>query len=444
MKNSLIIYNGNITNEQKQFVGYITIKGDTITEVCPGQPSQETLDNADEKINALNALIMPGAIDDQVHFREPGLSEKATIQTESIAAIAGGVTSFMEMPNTTPATTSIEALNNKLQIAENTAYANYSFYIGAANNNADVIANIDPKTVAGVKIFMGSSTGDMLVDRTKTLERIFAEAPVLITTHCEDETIVQENLRQAYAKYGDDIPFEMHPIIRSNEACVKSTDKAIELALKYSAQLNVLHISTKEECSMFANNLPLDQKRITAEVCAHHLWFDSSAYPTLKGKMKCNPAIKTAADRDALRQALADGRLDIAATDHAPHTLEQKLAKYTSSPSGLPLVQHSLPMLMEIYNPMQVAQFMAHNPAIVYKVDKRGFLRPGYKADIAIVQKQLWTVEAQSLLYKCKWSPIEGSNLQYKVTHTILNGKIAYQNGIVNKTSFAQQLKFDR
>ena len=444
MANIKLIHNGIIVNELTKYKGYITFDGDMITAVEMGDPIQQIVDSANHVIDAKGAYIIPGAIDDQVHFREPGLTEKACIETESRAAIAGGVTSFMEMPNTTPATTTVDALNSKLEIAENTSYANYSFYMGATNANAEVIANIDPKTIPGVKIFMGSSTGNMLVDRQKALEQIFAESPVLIATHCEEESIVQENLRQAYAKYGDEIPFEMHPVIRSNEACVRSTDKAISLAIKYAARLNVLHISTKEECTMFGNTLPLDEKKITAEVCAHHLWFESSDYATMKGKVKCNPAVKTKADRDALRDALSNGKLDILATDHAPHLLAQKLEKYTTCPSGLPLVQHSLPMMMEMYEPEQVVQFMAHNPAIGYRVDKRGFLKVGYKADIVIVEDKEWAVAKENILYKCGWSPLEGHNFKYKVAYTILNGEVVYQNGIVSENRNAQQLKFDR
>ena len=442
--NTKLIHNGVIVNELTQFNGYITLDGDTITAVEKGEPSQQIIDLANTVIDAHGAFIMPGAIDDQVHFREPGLTDKASIATESKAAIAGGVTSFMEMPNTTPATTNMDALANKIEIAENTSYANYSFYLGATNNNADVVAQIDPKTIPGVKIFMGSSTGNMLVDRQKALEQIFAESPVLIATHCEEESIIQENLKQAYAKLGDEIPFEMHPVIRSNEACVRSTDKAISLAIKYSARLNVLHISTKEECTMFGNTLPLADKKITAEVCAHHLWFESADYTTMKGKVKCNPAVKTKADRDALREALACGKLDILATDHAPHLLEQKLEKYTTCPSGLPLVQHSMPMMMEMYTPEQVVQFMAHNPAIGYKVDKRGFLKVGYKADIVIVENKEWAVTKSNILYKCGWSPLEGHNFKFKVAYTILNGEVVYQNGVVSENRNAQQLRFDR
>lgn len=439
-----LIYNGVIVNELTRFNGYVTFEGDTITAVEKGVPSQQLIDSAMNSIDANGAYVMPGAIDDQVHFREPGLTEKASIETESKAAIAGGVTSFMEMPNTTPATTDLKALNNKLEIALNTSYANYSFYLGATNNNADVIAKIDPKTTPGVKIFMGSSTGNMLVDRHKALEQIFAESPVLIATHCEDEAIVQENLRLAYAKFGDEIPFEMHPVIRSREACVRSTDKAISLAIKYSARLNVLHISTKDECTMFGNTVPLIDKKITAEVCAHHLWFESSQYGKMKGKVKCNPAVKSIEDRDALREALANGKLDILATDHAPHLLVQKLEKYTTCPSGLPLVQHSLPMMMEMYTPEQVVQVMAHNPAIGYKVDKRGFLKVGYKADIVIVENKKWAVTKNNILYKCGWSPLEGHYFNFNVAYTILNGEVVFQKGVVSEQRHAQQLRFDR
>ncbi|MFI3294699.1 MAG: dihydroorotase [Rikenellaceae bacterium] len=441
----IAIYNGTLVNEGRSERGYILIEGKMIENICLGDLPQQLLDDPSlTKIDAGGGYIIPGVIDDQVHFREPGMTEKGDIQSESRAAVAGGVTSFMEMPNTKPASTTMELLEAKYERAAEVSPANYSFYLGATNSNIEVVRAIDPKRVCGVKLFMGSSTGNMLVDRRSALEAIFKESPVLITTHCEDEEMVSANLRWAFDKYGDNIPFELHPVIRSAEACYRSSALAVELASKSSADLHVLHLSTARELSLFGDGA-LEDKKITAEVCAHHLWFSDADYATKGAFIKCNPAIKTIDDREALREALRSGRIDVLATDHAPHTLEQKANPYTQSPSGLPLVQHSLAMMLTMpYTVEEVVKFMCHNPAVRFKVDRRGFLRKGYYADIAIVQPHEQTITSQSLYYKCGWSPITGETLSHTVSHTLVNGEVVYANGELTGKIAGERLTFDR
>jgi dihydroorotase len=441
----ILIKNALIVNEGKSYKGNLLIENEQISKI-----SENFIDSDDaDVIDAEGLYLLPGVIDDQVHFREPGLTHKADIGTESRAAVAGGVTSFMEMPNTKPATTSLELLEDKFEIASHSSIANYSFYLGATNDNLDIVSNLDPKITCGVKVFMGSSTGNMLVDQKKVLEGIFAECPTIITTHCEDEQTIRNNIEIFRQRYGDNIPIEAHPLIRSNEACVRSTDLAISLAEKYGSKLHVLHLSTKEEMSLF-DSKPLEEKRITGEVCVHHLWFTDADYAQKGNLIKWNPAVKSIEDRDALRTALRKGKLDVVATDHAPHTLTEKSNSYLAAPSGGPLVQHSLTMMLElvdqgIFTIEEVVAKMCHSPAILFSVNKRGFIREGYYADLVLVKpNSRWKVEASNILYKCGWSPLEGSMLNNEVKMTFVNGFLAYSNGSVNEGKQGQRLTFNR
>lgn len=441
----ILIKNALIVNEGKSYKGNLLIENEQISKI-----SENFIDSDDaDVIDAEGLYLLPGVIDDQVHFREPGLTHKADIGTESRAAVAGGVTSFMEMPNTKPATTSLELLEDKFEIASHSSIANYSFYLGATNDNLDIVSNLDPKITCGVKVFMGSSTGNMLVDQKKVLEGIFAECPTIITTHCEDEQTIRNNIEIFRQRYGDNIPIEAHPLIRSNEACVRSTDLAISLAEKYGSKLHVLHLSTKEEMSLF-DSKPLEEKRITGEVCVHHLWFTDADYAQKGNFIKWNPAVKSIEDRDALRTALRKGKLDVVATDHAPHTLTEKSNSYLTAPSGGPLVQHSLTMMLElvdqgIFTIEEVVAKMCHSPAILFSVNKRGFIREGYYADLVLVKpNSRWKVEASNILYKCGWSPLEGSMLNNEVKMTFVNGFLAYSNGSVNEGKQGQRLTFNR
>lgn len=440
-----LIRGATIINEGIRFIGDVLIENGRI-----GKVSENKIEaNYATIINADGLLLLPGVIDDQVHFREPGLTHKGDIASESRAAIAGGVTSFMEMPNTKPATTTIELLEEKFDIASRTSFANYSFYIGATNENLDIISKIDPKTTCGVKVFMGSSTGNMLVDERKTLEGIFAESPTIITTHCEDEATIRRNLAEFHARYGDAIPVEAHPLIRSNEACVRSTDMAIGLASKYGSRLHVLHLSTKEEIALL-DTKPLAEKKITGEVCVHHLWFTDKDYAQRGNFIKWNPAIKSEADRDALREALKTGKLDVVATDHAPHTLEEKSNPYLTSPSGGPSVQHSLTLMLELakqgyYSIEEVVNKMCHAPATLFQVAERGFIREGYFADLVLVDPSTsWTISKENILYKCGWSPFDGVTLSNRVKTTFVNGEIAYNDGVVYDKQLGMRLTFDR
>lgn len=439
----LLIHNGTIVTQGRSFLGYVVVQRERIVAVREGAVPSEVLERSERTIDACGGLVLPGVIDDQVHFREPGMTDKGDIGSESRAAVAGGVTSFMEMPNTKPAATTHELLELKYERAAEVSPANYSFYLGATNDNVKEIEKTDPTRVCGVKIFMGSSTGNMLVDRRSALEAIFECSPVLVATHCEDEGMVQANLRKAFEEFGDNIPLAMHPQIRSAQACYRSSIQAAELATKYGARLHILHLSTALEMSIF-DAKPLKDKKITGEVCAHHLWFSEQDYAAKGNSIKCNPAIKSVADRQALRDALLGGKLDVVATDHAPHTWAQKQNPYTTCPSGLPLVQHSLAMMLEMFDCQTVVQKMCHNPAILFGVEGRGFLREGYFADIVVVKKEQWTVSKENIMYKCGWSPLEGDTLGHRVSHTIVNGQIAFQDGYINDAVRGQRLRFKR
>ncbi|WP_243473740.1 dihydroorotase [Winogradskyella sp. MH6] len=447
MKRQTLIKNAKIVNEGKIVEGDILIEDDFIKEI----DDSISVKSADiTVIDAEGNYVLPGMIDDQVHFREPGLTHKANIETESKAALAGGITSFIEMPNTNPQTTTVEKLEEKFAIAAETSYANYSFMFGGTNDNLDEILKVDPKTVAGLKLFLGSSTGNMLVDDPKVIEKIFSSTDMVISVHCEDEATIRENLAKYKAEYGDDIPMEKHPIIRSEEACYLSSSRAIELAKKTGARLHVFHLSTGKETSLFSNKIPLKDKKITAEVCIHHLWFSDEDYAKKGSHIKWNPAVKTAKDREQLLKALLDDRIDVIATDHAPHTLEEKSNPYTSAPSGGPLVQHALVALLEMHHQGKISiekivEKACHNPAILFDVEKRGYIREGYYADLVIVDvNSPWTVNKGNILYKCGWSPFEGNTFKSRVTHTILNGQLVYNNFKVLNVKAAKRLTFNR
>ncbi|TCK65134.1 dihydroorotase [Winogradskyella wandonensis] len=442
-----LIKNAKIVNEGAITDGDILIEGHFIKQI----DSSISVKSADVKvIDVEGNYVFPGMIDDQVHFREPGLTHKATIETESRAAIAGGITSFIEMPNTNPQTTTVEKLDEKFAIAAKSSYANYSFMFGGTNDNLDEILKVDPKSVAGLKLFLGSSTGNMLVDDPEVLEKIFSSTDMVISVHCEDEATIRENLAKYKEQYGNDIPMELHPIIRSEEACYLSSSKAIELAKKTGARLHVFHLSTAKETELFTNKIPLKDKKITAEVCIHHLWFTDEDYKTKGSRIKWNPAVKTSKDRDGLWKALLDGRIDVIATDHAPHTNEEKNNPYTSAPSGGPLVQHAFVALLEAYHKgkislEQIVQKAAHNPAILFDVEKRGYIKEGYYADIVIADlNSPWTVNKANILYKCGWSPFEGNTFKSRITHTFVNGQLAYNNFKVLDVKAGQRLTFDR
>lgn len=442
-----LLKNAKIVNEGQVFEGDILIEGDYIKEVADSISAKSSQDVI---IDVEGSYVFPGVIDDQVHFREPGLTHKATIETESRAAVAGGITSFIEMPNTSPQATTIERLEEKFEIAERTSFANYSFMFGGTNDNLEEILKVDPKKVAGLKLFLGSSTGDMLVDDPKVLEKIFSSTKLLISTHCEDEDTIKRNLETHLKKYGNDIPIECHPIIRSEEACYLSSSKAIELAKKTGARLHVFHLSTGKETKLFSNKLPLKDKKITSEVCIHHLWFSDEDYKSKGTLIKWNPAVKTAKDRDELWKALLDDRIDVIASDHAPHTLEEKKNVYTEAPSGGPLVQHALVAMIEMHlkgkiSLEKIAEKMCHNPAILFQIEKRGYIRPGYFADLVVVDiNSPWSVKKDNILYKCGWSPFEGVIFKSRVTHTFVNGILAYKNFKFFDVHPAKRLTFDR
>ena len=441
IKNARVVNEGNIKKRD------ILIDGDIILKISKSINVNATDVNI---IEADNNYLIPGLIDDQVHFREPGLTHKATIETESKAAVAGGITSFIEMPNTVPQSTTIAKLEEKFLIAKNTSWANYSFMFGGTNDNLNEILKVDPKNVAGLKLFLGSSTGNMLVDNPDVLEEIFKKTDLLISVHCEDEKTIKDNLEIYLDKYGDDIPIEMHPKIRNEEACYISSSKAIELAKKTGARLHVFHLSTKKETNLFSNDKPLSEKKITAEVCVHHLWFSEEDYKTKGTRIKWNPAVKSNKDRDGLWEALLDDRIDVIATDHAPHTIEEKRNKYTQAPSGGPLVQHALVALLEMYHKGKISlekivEKACHNPAILFKIKERGYIREGYKADLVLVDlKSPWTVHKENILYKCQWSPFEGTTFKSKITHTFVNGILTYENFKFPNKSIPQRLTFNR
>ena len=444
----VLIKNARIVNEGEIIDGDVFIEDGIIVEIA------ESISAKSPDVNIFDAegtYLLPGLIDDQVHFREPGLTHKESIETGSRAAVAGGITSFIEMPNTLPQTTNMEELEEKFRIASETSYANYSFMFGGTNDNLSEIEKIDPKTVAALKLFLGSSTGNMLVDDEKVLEQIFKKSPVLIAVHCEDEETIKKNLAECVERYGDDIPIELHPKIRSEEACYKSSSSAVALAKKTGARLHVFHVSTAKELSLFTNKKPLKDKKITAEVCIHHLWFNDSDYAKKGTYIKWNPAVKTKKDQEALLEALIDNRLDVLATDHAPHTKEEKKNVYTKAPSGGPLVQHALPALLQMHHQGKISlekivEKACHNPAILFQIEKRGFIREGYKADLVLVDlNSPWAVQPDNIFSKCQWSPFEGTTFKSRITHTFVNGNLVYKN--FKHTPFsriAERLSFDR
>ena len=445
--NRILIKNAKIVNEGSIFEGDVLIENEFIVEIADFISAK----SSDCKIiDAEGNFLIPGAIDDQVHFREPGLTHKGDIESESRAAVAGGVTSFIEQPNTIPNALNQDILEEKYQIAENNSFANYSFMMGASNDNLAEVLKTNPKNVAGIKIFLGSSTGNMLVDNEDVLERIFSSTPLLIAVHCEDETTIKNNLEKFKAEYGEDIPVQAHHLIRSEEACYISSSKAIALAKKTGARLHIFHLSTAKEMDLFTNKIPLEQKKITAEVCIHHLWFTNADYDTKGNFIKWNPAVKTESDRNALWEALLDDRIDVIATDHAPHTLDEKQQSYLKAPSGGPLVQHAVVAMFEAYlqgkiSVEKIVQKMAHNPAILFKIEKRGFVKVGYYADLAIVNSGLpWTVNKDNIFAKCGWSPFEDFTFRSRVTHTFVNGELVYHNFKVKDIRRGKRLLFDR
>lgn len=452
-----VIKNATLVNEGKSFLASVVISGETIEKIIPEENQQtrdDGLQNYDdyEIIDATGLLLLPGAIDDQVHFRDPGLTHKGDIATESRAAVAGGVTSFMDMPNTVPNTLTQQLLQDKYDIAAEKSMANYSFYMGASNDNIDEVIKTNPKEVCGIKVFMGSSTGNMLVNNSQTLQRLFSEAPCLIATHCEDEDIIRRNMEIFKERYGDNAPTSIHPLVRSAEACYKTSSLAAELSSKYGTQLHILHLSTAKEISLFRNDIPLKDKKITAETCLHYLLFDDRDYAKKGNFLKCNPAVKTENDKSALIQACIDGHIDILATDHAPHTFEEKNKPYFSAPSGGTSVQHLLLGALELafdckqaLTIEKVVELLSHNPAILYKIDRRGFIREGYFADVVLVDpKKEQIITNESVHYKCGWTGYAGMKLRCGVTHTFVNGELVYHNGIFKEDYRGRRLTFNR
>ena len=441
-----LIKNAQIVNENQIFKGDLLIENDLILKI--GNDISE--ENAHRVIDADGKYLLPGVIDDQVHFREPGLTHKGDIESESRAAIAGGVTSFIEQPNTVPNAVTQELLEEKYKIAAEKSLANYSFMMGGTNDNLEEILKTNPRNVAGIKLFLGSSTGNMLVDNPETLENIFSKTKMLIAVHCEDEATIRANTEKYRKEFGDDIPMKFHHLIRSEEACYISSSKAVELAEKTGARLHVFHVSTAKETELFRNDIPLKDKKITAEVCVHHLTFTDVDYETKGTLIKWNPAVKTQKDKDGLWKALLDDRIDVIATDHAPHTWEEKQNVYTKAPSGGPLVQHSLVLMIENFKNgkitlEKIVEKMCHNPAILFQIEKRGFIREGYKADVVLVDlNDNSTVTKENILYKCGWSPFEGSVFHSKITHTFVNGNLVYENGKFADEKFGERLLFER
>ncbi len=443
----ILIKNAQIVNEGKIIVGDVLIDGEFIIDIdiSISSKSSNTI-----IIDAEGKFLLPGLIDDQVHFREPGLTHKATIETESMAAVAGGITSFIEMPNTVPQATTQELLQQKFEIASKSSLANYSFMFGGTNDNLEELLKTNPANVAGIKLFLGSSTGNMLVDDEDVLEKIFSSTKMLIAVHCEDETTIKNNLDSYLKEYGDDIPIEFHPKIRSEEACYLSSSKAIKLAKITGARLHVFHLSTAKETLLFNKRIPVEKKQITAEVCVHHLWFDERDYASKGTFIKWNPAIKTRKDKEGLWKALLNDRIDVIATDHAPHTKEEKQQVYTKAPSGGPLVQHALPVMLKAHRQGKISiekivEKMCHNPAKIFKIEKRGFIKKGYFADLVLVDiASPWTVNKSNILYKCGWSPFEGDTFYSKITHTLVNGNLVYSNGKFNNTIKGKRLLFNR
>ncbi len=444
---SVLIKNALVVNEGKIKKKDILIKGEVISDIAS---EIQDFPEGTKIIDAEGKYLLPGIIDDQVHFREPGLTHKADIASESRAAVAGGITSFIEMPNTIPQAVTQKILEDKFVVASKKSYANYSFMIGGTNDNLEELLKTDPKTVAGIKLFLGSSTGNMLVDDDAVLEKIFSSTKLLIAVHCEDEDTIQSNLATYKKKFGDAIPIKYHPVIRSAEACYLSSSKAVALAKKTGARLHVFHLSTAKEMELFTNKIPLEEKQITAEVCVHHLWFDDRDYDQKGTLIKWNPAVKSVKDKEGLWEALLDDRIDIIATDHAPHTLAEKQNPYTKAPSGGPLVQHALPAMLEKVKERKISlekvvEKMSHNPARIYKIDKRGFIRKGYYADLVLVDlEQPQTVSKENVLYKCGWSPFEGITFGSSVVATFVNGALIYDKGQFNDEIKGKRLKFNR
>ncbi|KOY51748.1 dihydroorotase [Polaribacter dokdonensis] len=441
-----LIKNANIVNENTTFLGDVLIENEIIKQIAKDISAPK---NA-EIIQANGKTLIPGFIDDQVHFREPGLTHKANIATESRAAVAGGITTFIEMPNTVPQATTQELLEDKFKIAAKDSYANYSFMFGGTNDNLEELLKTDPKKVAGIKLFLGSSTGNMLVDDEAVLEKIFSSTKMIISVHCEDEATIRKNTADYKEKYGEDIPIKYHPIIRSEEACYLSSSKAIELAKKTGARLHIFHLSTEKETHLFRNDIPLEEKQITAEVCIHHLWFSDKDYAEKGTHIKWNPAVKTEKDRQGLWKALLDDRIDVLATDHAPHTLEEKDNVYTKAPSGGPLVQHAVTAILEKVKegviPIEKAvEKMSHNPAKLFQIEKRGFIKEGYYADLVLIDtNRSQTVTKENVLYKCGWSPFEGTTFSSTITHTFVNGNLMYNEGVINENIKGKRITFNR
>lgn len=442
----IIIRNATIINEGRHMLAHVIINNGLIERICQDIDGE----SADKTIDGSGKFLIPGVIDDQVHFREPGLTHKGDIYSESKAAIAGGVTSYMEMPNTNPQTINREELDKKNRIAQENSLANYSFYFGATNDNIEEIIKIDRKNTCGVKVFMGSSTGNMLVDNIESLEKIFKQSPTLIATHCEDEETIKHNLSYYNKVYGDNIPFNVHPLIRSAEACYLSSSLAVKLAKKHNTRLHLLHLSTELEMSLLSNSKPLEEKMITGEVCIHHLWFNDNDYSDEGWKIKWNPAIKTQDDQQAIIDAVNSDKLDVIATDHAPHTYDEKMNSYMKCPSGGPMVQHSLTAMLEmvskgIFTIEKVVEKMCHAPAILFGIEKRGFIREGYYADLVLIDPNVnWRITRENILYKCGWSPLEGVNLGSKVTHTFVNGRLVYEEGKFDESVKGVSLTFDK
>jgi dihydroorotase len=446
MKKSILIKNATIVNENNTFKGDVLIENEIIKEISS---EIKATDNV-EIIDAEGKFLIPGFIDDQVHFREPGLTHKANIASESRAAVAGGITTFIEMPNTVPQATTQDLLEDKFTIAANDSYANYSFMFGGTNDNLEELLKTDPKKVAGIKLFLGSSTGNMLVDNEEILEKIFSSTKMIISVHCEDEATIRKNTQEFIDKYGEDIPVKYHPIIRSEEACYLSSSKAIELAKKTGARLHIFHVSTAKETALFRNDIPLEEKQITSEVCIHHLWFSDKDYEEKGTHIKWNPAVKTEKDRLGLWEALLDDRIDVLATDHAPHTLEEKTNVYTKAPSGGPLVQHAIIAILEkvkegVISIEKAVEKMSHNPAKLFQIEKRGFVKEGFYADIVLIDtNKPQTVSKDNILYKCGWSPFEGTTFSSTITHTFVNGNLIYNNGVFNDEIKGKRITFNR
>jgi dihydroorotase len=440
-----LLKNAQVINEGSIIKTDVLIQGDRIAKIATDINDAEAV-----VIDLSGKFLMPGVVDDQVHFREPGLTHKGRIYTEARAAVAGGITSFMEMPNTKPQALTQELLEDKYQIGAKDSLANYSFFMGASNENLDEVLKTDPKRVAGVKIFMGSSTGNMLVDDKEVLNSIFSKCDMLIAVHCEDEETIRNNSAQMKAEYGEDLPIRFHPIIRNEEACYKSSSMAVDLAKKHDTRLHILHISTAKETALFRNDIPLKEKRITAEACIHHLWFDESSYDDKGTYIKWNPAVKSASDRAGVWEALLDDRIDIIATDHAPHTMEEKENTYFKAPSGGPLVQHALVAMLEFYHQGKVSlewivNKMCHAPADCFQLKERGFIRKGYYADLVVLDTdKSWTVAKDNILYDCGWSPFEGEEFKSSISKTFVNGNLVYDNGTFDESTRGMRLEFDR